>query len=193
MKKLFILIGAVAVIVIAVAASRMAPTTGADSVSAEPAVPLTAEEQQVINESKQAVVAAPQAARYVHPRLGFSFEKPQGYTVGSIGGADGAETLVVQPTSGDVHKAFQIYISPLDTPISLTPEFIQKELPGTAVNNAKKITLDGNSGIMFGSNNDSFSGKSYEIWFTGKGQLYQVSSYGDFAGQLQQIIGTWKF
>lgn len=175
------------------------------------AVTLTAEEQAELDLDKQAISSETKAARYTHPRLGFSFEKPAGYTVGALKD-DSGETLLVQKTSvipnategsnsldssqaqNDSRKGFQIYITALDAPMELTPNLIKSDLPGTSVNNPLQINLDNKAkGIMFSSNNDAFGGKSFEIWFVAQNNLYQISSYAEFATTLQQIIGTWKF
>lgn len=162
--------------------------------SDQAAVAPTAEEQKTLADTKAAVSSDTKAVRYSHPTLGFSFEKPEGYTVGAIPGENGAQTLVVQPTSGAATQGFQIVISPLDAPMTITPALVQKELPGTAVGNPKNIVLDKvGKGMMFSSNNEAFGGKSYEIWFTTSTHLYQVTSYASFASQLQAIIGTWQF
>ena len=156
--------------------------------------PLTIEEQQELDEQKAAVSPAAREGRYTHPGIGFSFEKPAGYSIGTVPGADGSQTLIVQPAAGDLRRAFQISINSTDEAIELTPNLIKTELPGTSVNNVQAILLDGTAkGIMFASNNEAFGGKSYEIWFSTKTHIYQVTSYGEFAAELQRIIGTWKF
>ncbi len=155
----------------------------------------TPEEKQQLAEQKAALAASTSAIRYEHPTLGFSFEKPAGFSVGAIPGENGGQTLIVQPTSGGSAKqGFQIVISPLDGPMDLTPAFIKEQLPGTTVSGAQKIVLDGvGKGLMFSSNNETFGGKSFEIWFTAQNNVYQITSYQDFSKQLQGIIGTWRF
>lgn len=193
MKKILGVIAIVIILFILVRTfSSVTPTTQVPD--EEVSVPLTAEEQQGVAEQKAAVSSSTQSGRYTHPVIGFSFEKPAGYTVGVVPGSDGSQTLIVQPKSGNLRQAFQIVISPTEQAIDLTPNLIKTELPGTSVSNAQKILLDSRGkGIMFASNNDAFGGKSYEIWFSTDTHLYQVTSYGEFGAQLQGIIGTWKF
>ncbi len=147
---------------------------------------------------------SPAPTRYTNAKYGFSFEKPAGYSIGAVPDAIG-ETLVVQsgatplvPSTpeGNAVKGlgFQIYITPLDEPVELTPAFIKTDLPGTSVVNPLKIKLDDKAdGIMFESNSSAFGGKSYEIWLTYNGRLYQITSYASFAEELKKIVGTWKF
>ncbi len=166
-----------------------------DSSQAQNDTILTPEEQQVAD-TKAAVSSAKQAQRYIHPTLGFSFGKPEGYTIGAIPGEAGGQTLIVQSVTppSSPNDGFQIVITPLDAPMELTPNLIKSELPGTSVNNAKAIVLDQQGkGLMFSSNNAAFGGQSFEIWFTTATHLYQITSYASFASELQTIIGTWRF
>jgi len=198
MKNKVIIFGGILVVAAALIAIGNRPASNTptpEGQNVEVAAPLTEEEIAELKQDQAAVVSTTAAIRYVHPRLGFSFSKPEGYTVGSIKGDDGSETLIVQPSgASDGKKGFQIFITTLDAPVTLDPNFIKSELPGTSVNNAQKIVLDSKgNGIMFSSNSDAFGGKSYEIWFNNGTQMYQVSSYSEFANELQGIIGTWKF
>ncbi len=195
MKNKFIIFGGILAIAALLIAANNRPMSNTPTLQVETAALPTAAEQEALRQDQAAVVSTVSAARYVHPRLGFSFQKPEGYTVGLLKGEDGSETLVVQPASAvSVKKGFQIFITQLDAPIDLTPNLIKSELPGTSVINAQKITLDSKGrGMMFESNNDAFDGKSFEIWFSDGIALYQISSYAAFSADLQRIIGTWKF
>jgi len=203
MRKILSIIVVVVVVGIIIAVVNNSGKLDSSDSTAPGSTPLTAEQQKALEQDKAAVVSTTTASRYVHPRLGFSFEKPEGYTVGAIRGDDGSETLIVQSAnSGSAQNGFQIFINPLDEPLEITPNVIKSELPGTSINNAQAIELDGRGkGMMFSSNNDAFGGKSYEIWFINPepsgvgaaGHLYQITSYAEFASQLQKIIGTWKF
>lgn len=161
---------------------------------------------------------SPAAARYVNKRYGFSFDKPEGYTVGVIAEGDG-EMILVQSNRSDMsdttdttykpytsdttykpytpdksQSGFQIFINQLGQPIELTPDFIKKDLPGTAVNNPLAIVLDDKGkGIMFDSNSEAFGGQSFEIWFVYNEYIYQITSYASFGDELKKIIGSWKF
>ena len=164
----------------------------------------TADRSDTTDVSAADLQPAPAAARYVNKRYGFSFDKPDGYTVGAVTEGEG-EMILVQSnktdTSDKSYSGFQIFITPLDQPVELSPEFIKKDLPGTAVNNPQAILLDGKGkGMMFESNNEAFGGRSFEIWFVYKPQinadttyLYQITSYASFAPELKKIIGSWKF
>ncbi len=130
------------------------------------------------------------ANRYENEKYGFSFEKPEGYTVGATRD-DFGEVLVVQNMK--TNSGFQIYITPADSDTKITKSQIEADLPGTKVLNSKTVNLDGASGLSFDSNNSAFGDKSFEVWFTYKNYLYQVSSYQSFSPELQKIIATWKF
>ena len=148
-----------------------------------------AEAVKEIEEDKATLSTPVTAVRYENTKYGFSFEKPSGYTVGVLRD-DVGETLLVQ--NAKISSGFQVYITPVDGPVILTKEQIQKDLPGTAVNNAKTFKLDGKAdGIMFESSGSA--GDSFEVWFAYQNNLYQVSSYKAYAPELQKIMNTWKF
>lgn len=194
MKKNFLwklIVTVVGAVIVVIGLSVYGPGQPADQEVSESQA-LSAEEQALVDTQQAAVENSTKALRYAHPDLDFSFEKPAGYTVGSLWDGE-LETLIVQKGSA-IEESFQILISPLAEPIDLTPSLIKSELPGIAVVNPKKITLDGEArGLMFTSNNEGFGGKSFEIWFSTETEVYQITSYAAFAQQLQNIIGTWTF
>lgn len=150
---------------------------------------ITEEVKEEIKQDKATLATPVTAVRYENTKYSFSFEKPSGYTVGVLRD-DVGETLLVQ--NAKISSGFQVYITPLDGPVVLTKEQIQKDLPGTAVNNAKTFKLDGKAdGLMFESSGSA--GDSFEVWFIYKNFLYQVSSYKAYAPELQKIINTWRF
>lgn len=198
-KKLIIIVGFVVLagLIYVVFTNNKTNPAGAP---VEDSVAMTSEEQAAAaaeTVAQQAAVSSvKEAVRYSHKAPDFSFDKPEGYTVGALPGEDGGQTLVVQKSvgSGTSYSGFQIVITPLDEPMTLTPDLIKSDLPGTSVSGAQKISLDGKgNGMMFSSNNESFGGKSFEIWFATPTHLYQITSYAGFAPELQKIIGTWKF
>jgi len=174
-------------------------------------------EKQLQIEAEQGIESVPQASVYTNTDYGFSFQKPEGFVVGVIPEAEGEVVLVQQaapssnspfPTRGEPsrtkgstpqgggisHSGFQVYVTPLSESVTLTPNFIKSELPNILIKDPKAIQLDGKAnGIMFASNAEAFDGSSYEIWFVHNGHLYQATSYAQFAEQLKEIIGTWKF
>lgn len=134
------------------------------------------------------------AGTYEHPDDLFTFVKPAGYSVARSVDGDGRDVLLIQPAAGTLQEAFQIGITELEYPFEVTPDLIRQEIPDITISDAKQIVLDEEGkGVMFGSNNPAFDGASFEIWFTTKTHLYQVSSYAAFGDELQAIIGTWKF
>jgi len=139
------------------------------------------------------VESVPGMRQYIHNYLGFNFLYPERFRVGGFYEGESGEVILVQSQEGEVNEGFQIYITPLPEDVTLSPSLIMSELPGTLVDDPKQITLDGAVGIMFESNGEGFDGKSYEIWFTKAGNLYQVSSHIDFKTNLQDIIGSWHF
>jgi hypothetical protein len=131
--------------------------------------------------------------KYSNTAYGFSFEYPKEFTIGQFYDGEG-ESIVLQSASSSDRSGLQIFIAPADAPVEITPSLIQKELPGTAVKNPQKIELDGKAkGMLFESNNPAFDGKSAELWFYYNGNVYQVTSYPEWADKMTEIMGTWKF
>ncbi len=199
--KLILIVGAVVVVggivLLSLRSSHPESTDQTAGMDSGSAVGMTEEEKQVVADQKAAVSTTTAEQRYASAKYGFSFNKPAGYTVGALNDGTG-DTLLVQPATAGSNSGFQIYITPIDEPTTITPNLIKSQLPGTSVNNAQNIVLDGKGkGLMFASNNEAFGGSSFEIWFVypnkAGGNLYQITSYGSFAAQLQAIIGTWKF
>jgi hypothetical protein len=198
MKKIIIVIGVVILgLVIYYSARHPEGTEGSkalDSSQAQNDTVMTPEEKADAEATKASIQSNPAPARYVNSKYSFSFNKPEGYTVGILPGDNGGETLIVQSNNGDVKSAFQIVITPLDEPMKLSPNLIKSEIPGTSIVNPFEIKIDNvGNGIMFESNNDAFAGKSYEVWFNTSDKLFQITSYKEFGAELQKIIGTWKF
>lgn len=159
-------------------------------------VEIPSEEQIVEREKQVGVVSDTAAQRYTHPTIGFSFSKPEGYTVGSVQGAEATEILLIQKQGENTLKeGMQVAITKIGPDsISLTPDFIQQDLPGTAISDPFEIRLDKKaSGIMFYSNNSGFEGSSFEIWFSYGGYAYQATTYASSAEKLKALISTWTF
>ena len=65
--------------------------------------------------------------------------------------------------------------------------------------NVKTGKLQGVPAVVFESTNESI-GETYEVWFAYPespvphgNHLYQIMAYKEFAGELTNILQTWKF
>ena len=145
--------------------------------------------------------------QYENSQYGFSFQKPEGYTVGEFDQDEGKIILVqVSKTVFDTKNAmprgtldtgFQITITPFDEMDTvITKARINKDIPDMKVENSKEISITGKDtqgspmytkGLEFESNNATFGGASAEIWF-----VYPVrdkDSNGVRGANLYQLSG----
>lgn len=129
---------------------------------------------------------------YSYSEYGFSFKYPRDFTVGAIVG-DGHQTILVQNLTKKI--GVQILITPFDgKDIDITPEIVQQDIPDIKINDAQEILIGENrKGLAFLSDNKAFGGKSREVWFVYKGNLYQISTYAEFDEFLKGLFTTWQF
>ena len=136
-----------------------------------------------------------EAREYKNTEHGFSLVVPAGYKVAEYGasfeGSEDARVVVI--TGEDSRSGFQIMISnyegdKLDLPT------IQAELPEMTINKAVNATIGKEArGVAFESNNSSFDGSSFEIWFARAGKLYQASSYLDQRRFVESVFQSFSF
>jgi len=129
--------------------------------------------------------------RYGNSEFNFSFEKPEGYNIGEFEEGD-SYVVLAQPKEGQT--GFQIIITLLgaeDTEI--TKDIIVSEIPGIKIENDKTFSIGRSKGLIFESDNSAFNGTSAEAWFMYKGNLYQISGYGDSMSAIEQILKTWEW
>ena len=153
----------------------------------------------------------------------FSFKYPQDFSIGAFSDAENTKTILVQ--NAEKTAGIQIYISSFGENITLTPERIKKDVPDIAMSDVKSISVgqeqrsdlptaqaglsvpalrsDLVTAVSFQSGNVS-TGKSREVWFVYKSDLYQISApqltspdLGDLkrSGEvlLDGIINTWQW
>ena len=134
----------------------------------------------------------------------FSFKYPQDFSVGAFSDAENTKTILVQ--NAEKTAGIQIFISAFDEDIALTAERIKKDVPDIAMSDVKNISIgqeqrsdlsvpalrsDLVTAVSFNSNNST--GKSREVWFVYKSDLYQMSAPIAASGILDTIITIWHF
>lgn len=124
---------------------------------------------------------------FQHPRLNFSFQYPENFALASMPDEEG-EALLLQ--KGNI--GFQIYIKPIAETVEVTAEMVRSDIPDMKVDNAFYIDINGAKALVFDSENDAKL-KTGEIWFSRKGQLYQITTYREFAPVLADIVKSWKW
>ena len=141
---------------------------------------------------------------YKNSQYGFSFQKPEGYTVGEFDQDEGKMILVQMSkmpldtknavSKGILDIGFQILISPFDEADAvITKARINKEIPDMKVENSAEILVADSKGLQFESNNSAFSGKSFEVWFVRGTDLYQISGYIESEQVIKDTLNSWKF
>ena len=130
---------------------------------------------------------------YVHATDGFSFSYPEDFTITNVPNDDGSKAILVQNFSKKV--GVQILISPFrGEDIDITPEVVVEEIPDLKISDAQELLVGANrKGLAFLSDNDAFGGKSREVWFVFRGNLYQISTYADLDAFLKGLFTTWQF
>ncbi len=133
--------------------------------------------------------------RFVSEKYGFSLEFPEGFKSSTF--PDEKGELVVFEKSPK--EGLQIYIAPFDTEGPLTAQFIRSEVPDMPMRNIKTAKLDSVPAVVFESSNESI-GATLEIWLAHPespvphgNYLYQISTYKEFAGEMTEILQSWKF
>ncbi len=143
--------------------------------------------EQEISDTNTSATSTIQST-YTHPSPKFSFEYPDGFSVGSFPEGQDSETILVHNANGE--NSMQILISAFDENIMLTKKRILKDAPDTEVRNEKEITIGKNAkGLAFEGTNSS--GATSEVWFAYNNHLYQISAPKNSSEFLGSIIKTW--
>lgn len=156
--------------------------------------PLTENQWQPISLSQEAqnnLSAAQELNTYTHPGYHFSFSYPKDWKVSSFSEGEGE---VVLAQDAEKKSGFQIFISTFDeTETVLTKERILQDIPSMTIDDPKEITLeDGIKALIFLGSDPSL-GKTREIWFIFKGNLYQIMASANIDDLMAKIMTTWKF
>ncbi|MGB4076331.1 MAG: hypothetical protein WBK28_01335 [Minisyncoccia bacterium] len=123
----------------------------------------------------------------------FTIAIPEGFTVGELPpDENGGTAIVLQNEKGE---GIQIYVvSAGETAKILTAEDIRRTIPDMAVENPEVVEIGREySGVAFISNNEAYEGRSREVWFYFKGNLYQISTYARLDTLLKAMFATWTF
>ncbi len=134
--------------------------------------------------------------QYKHTILGFGFSYPDEYTISSFGNFFDSvgETILLQKI--DKAQGLQILVTPFDEDLDLTIKRIKKDLPSLSVLESREIQIGSDEikvqMVVFESNNNLSTGKSYEGWFVYRKNLYQISSSMDSKELFDKITNSWK-
>lgn len=137
---------------------------------------------------------------YRNEKYSFSFRHPKQFAPVFIEDhTDFSDTVTVfktgESTMESFPSGFQISIQPFDEDLEkLTVERIKQDLSDLKIEDPQDVIL-GNygSGVAFLSDDEGFEGKSREVWFIFRRNLYQIRSHVSYDAFLQKILNTWKF
>ncbi len=133
---------------------------------------------------------------YTDPDYGFSFERPDGFTVTRFQDEKG-DVVLAQGRSSD--QSFQIFITPFDEEGPITSPRIKQDLPKMLIQNPIEAEIGGVPALVFFSNKESLA-KTREAWFVyperpqpNGNYLFQVLAPAEFDAELSKIMATWNF
>jgi len=93
--------------------------------------------------------------------------------------------------NAEYSEAFQIFIRPYGDP-KISEDRFKGDLTSSVITDKTHITVDGADASAFYSKDDSL-GDMREVWFIGRGFLYEVTTYKELSDWLSQRMNTWKF
>ncbi|MBD3282063.1 MAG: hypothetical protein GF387_00400 [Candidatus Portnoybacteria bacterium] len=133
----------------------------------------------------------PERKLYIDSQYNFSFQYPSSFVINKFQEAENTSTILVQEK--ETKKSFQIFISYFDEPGPLTKERILKDLPDLKIENPQQRVLKNGIVALIFFSEESSIGKTREIWFVYKDNLYQISTYKELDQLTAQMLQTWEF
>lgn len=131
---------------------------------------------------------------YVNGRFNFSVAYPKGAEILEYDEGDDAFTILVNSFKGSQEESFQVFIYPVNIDEGLlTPQVIRHDNPDAVIEDAQYIELSGDVRALLFWSEDSFIGKTRELWFVHSGYMYQVTTYAESDSWLAKIMSTWTF
>jgi hypothetical protein len=113
---------------------------------------------------------------------------------------DMAVKLIKEKTSGtatitfqnaEYTEALQIFIMPYGDP-TISDDHFKRDLTSSVIIDKTTITVDGAEATAFYSKDKSL-GDTREVWFVGRGFLYEVTTYKELADWLKPLMESWQF
>jgi hypothetical protein len=103
----------------------------------------------------------------------------------------GKESTAIYTFKAADGHSFEIFIVPYGDP-QISKERFQMDEPSGILENMSTTTIDGVVAAFFNGRNASM-GDTAEVWFIGRGFLYEVTTYKELAPWLSQLLATWQF
>jgi hypothetical protein len=130
---------------------------------------------------------------YVSEKYSFKFKHPKSYRVSFVEDLQGKDILTV--IGSNPREGFQVEIQPIDEDLTtLTSERIKQDLPDIKIESPQDVIIGAaGKGTAFLSDDPTFDGRSREVWFVFKQNLYQIRTYASNDQFLQSVLSTWEF
>jgi hypothetical protein len=119
----------------------------------------------------------------------FQMFYPDDLAVTLIHEKDSAATITFQ--NADHSQSLQIFVMPYGDP-KISKERFKTDLPSGIIDQPTNISIDGAAASEFYSK-DATLGDTYEVWFVGRGFLYEVTTYKELSDWLKPLMGSWQF
>jgi len=128
---------------------------------------------------------------YADPAKRFSFNYPAQFNVSTTPSETGEAILV---RNLDTNIGVQILITPFGEDTDITADMIREDVPNMQIENVQEVEIGSDrKGVAFLSDNPAFNGRSRDVWFVYKKELYQITTYAEYDQFLKGLFATWKF
>ncbi|MCF7918065.1 hypothetical protein K9L27_03665 [Candidatus Gracilibacteria bacterium] len=127
---------------------------------------------------------------FTHPDPSFSFRYPTDFDIDIF--PDGKRGKAVLFQNKRTGEGFQVYLTPFEEQIILTPDRIRQDIPDVVLDHFQEIRISGVLTLFFASQDEVF-GDTYEVWFVHQGTLFQITAPSTSVNLLKQILVTFTF
>jgi hypothetical protein len=99
-----------------------------------------------------------------------------------------ASTITFTDPNG---AGFQLFIVPYGEPAISEARF-KKDVPSGVIEQQTTTSIDGMQGVKFYSHN-AVMGDTREVWFIGRGFLYEFTTYKELDALAETVLQSWQF
>jgi len=119
----------------------------------------------------------------------FQFFYPADLTLKEFDGPESTRTSTFK--NQNTGAQFQLFILPYGEQ-KISEERLKKDLPSGIIASSTTVLIDGSNAASFYSSDQSL-GKTHEVWFVGRGFLYEATTYQELGPWMDTILQSWQF
>jgi hypothetical protein len=119
----------------------------------------------------------------------FQFFYPSNLAVTEYRGADSSDTITFKDSS--TGEQFQLFILPYGD-AQISEQRFKLDIPSGVIASSTTFTVDNASASSFYST-DKTLGKTHEVWFLGRGFLYEATTYQALDTWMDGMLQSWQF